>query len=513
MSDVPPTLKLDLADGRRWLIRPVDDKAAAVVAELGKAMRLNPGKVGRELCVAVCGEFDGSDRTNAESRGAVLCVLADASQGPQASSTDRDMQVIRMARIASLIAREALVRGGLLLHAALAEYQGNGFIMVGPGAIGKSTASRRLPSPWRSLCDDMTLVVRDEKGRYWAHPWPTWSLFFGDGPGGSWAVEHAVPLRAIFFLTRSPTDRLEPITSTQATALTIESARDLVREASRLTEGNAARALCSAGVRAARALTLAVPAFSLKLSLDGRFWEEIERVLPVGGLQGSGGASHGQGPESVESPLADHSLRVVYTGPSMNPTLREPDLLEVKPHGTGRVSPGDVVCFKSPETGTTVVHRVVAADSDGIRTRGDNNTESDPWLLQSGEIIGCVKAVQRGTRRRAVFGGRRGLLVLRWARLGQGIRRCLGSFPHKLYSLLAGIGPFDRLLPARLRPRLVRFDVRCRVFLKLLMGRQTVGQYDDQLGTWRIRRPFRLFVNEQTIREAASLASRDEMRD
>ena len=32
--------------------------------------------------------------------------------------------------------------------------------------------------PWRSLCDDATLVVRDASGRYWAHPWPTWSRFY-----------------------------------------------------------------------------------------------------------------------------------------------------------------------------------------------------------------------------------------------------------------------------------------------------------------------------------------------
>ena len=500
LSDMTPGLRLDLADGRRWLIRSADDEAAAIVAELRKAMRLGPGEVGRELCVAVCRE-----RTDAPASvgatGAVVCRLAGARQGVQTSSTNRDMQVIQMRRIASLIARETLPRGGLLLHGALAEHQGSGFIMAGPGTIGKSTASRRLPSSWCSLCDDSTLVVRDGKGRFWAHPWPTWSLFYGGGPGGSWAVEHAVPLRAIFFLGQSPSDQLEPVPATQATAMTLESALDIALEASRLTGANAARTLCRDGLSAARALALAVPAYSLKLSLTGRFWEQIERVLPASALPRPDKDGCDRAPVSVESLMDHDSLRVAYTGPSMNPTLREPDLLEVRPYGTARVRPGDVAVFRVAETGRTVVHRVVSVGrpEDGIRTKGDNNTEDDPWFLQAGDIIGRVKAAQRGARRRVVHGGWTGLTVLRCARLRRGIRSCAGLLPHTLYRLVAGLGPFGRLLPASLRPRLARFDARYRVFLKLLVGRQTVGYYDDRFGKWRIRRPFRLLVDEQSL--------------
>lgn len=506
-----PSLKLDLADGRRWLIRPVDEEAAVIVAELGKVMRLGPGKVGRELCVAAWSE---SARSEAEVGCAAMCYLADMKPGPSPSLTDRDMQAIQMDRIASLIAREALVRGGLLLHAALAEYEGSGFIMAGPSGIGKSTASRRLPSPWRSLCDDMTLVVRDGKGDFWAHPWPTWSRFYCGGPGGSWAVEDAKPLRASFFLDRSPADQLEPVNATRATALILGSAVNLAREAARPADVNAGRTLCSEGVSVAKALAAAVPAFLLKLSLDGRFWEEIERVLPVGALPGSGEESCDRGSVSVESLMAPDLLRLVCTGSSMNPTLQESDLLEVKPSGTERVRPGDVVCFKSPETGKTVVHRVVAAGPDGIRTRGDNNAEVDTEVLQAGDIIGRVKAAQRGDQRWVVHGGWRGPFVLRCARLGRDIRRHAGPLPHTLYGFVAGLGPLDRLLPVSLRPRLVRFDARHRVFLKLLSGRRTVGQYDDRLRRWCIRRPFRLFVDEQTLRKAAvSLAFREEVRD
>jgi SynChlorMet cassette protein ScmC len=537
---MPPSLKLGLADGQQWLIRPVDEVAAAVVAELGKAMRLSSGAGGRELCVAVCTEGVGA-ASDMGGSGAVVCRIPEP--------IDRDMQVAQMQVVTSLIACEALARGGLLLHGALAEYKGSGFIMAGPGTIGKSTASRRLPFPWGSLSDDKTLVVRDGNGCFRAHPWPTWSRFYDNGPGGSWAVEESVPLRAIFFLAQSPSDVVEPVNATQATALTLESAVDLAREALRLTDLNAARTHLGEGVSAARALASAIPAYKLKLSLEGRFWEEIERVLPqTGDLRQETGERVPPPGVPARAP-ADGSLRVVYTGPSMNPTLCEPDLLDVQPYGTERVRPGDVVYFKSPGKDLMVVHRVVAVErremGDGrptddiecpaqidrkskvksqepevqspesrnqsveskahsptslvIRTRGDNNGQDDTWVLQTEDIIGRVTAAQRGARRRVIHGGRRGLAVLRSARLGRAIQRGAGLLPHTLYSHFARLGPFDRALPASLRPRLVRFNTRYRPFLKLLMGRRAIGHYDFRRTVWRIRRPFRLFVDEKSL--------------
>ena len=57
-SGVRQGLKLRFADGQQWVIRPVDEEAAVIVAELGRVMRLGPGEGGRELCVAVGRESD-----------------------------------------------------------------------------------------------------------------------------------------------------------------------------------------------------------------------------------------------------------------------------------------------------------------------------------------------------------------------------------------------------------------------------------------------------------------------
>jgi hypothetical protein len=49
------------------------------------------------------------------------------------------------------------------------------------------------------------------------------------------------------------------------------------------------------------------------------------------------------------------------------------------------------------------------------------------------------------------------------------------------------------------------------MFLKLLCGRRIVGHYDDRHQEWHIRRPFQLFVDEQTLRKVILLASDDEL--
>lgn len=120
---------------------------------------------------------------------------------PQEDGNNTSMLPIM--QLSSLIALDAMSRGGMLVHGALIVRDGMGVILAGPSGVGKTTACSRLPDTWRSLSDDTTLIVRDPSGDYWAHPWPTWSRFFFGGEGGSWDVGTSVQLKAICFLSQS----------------------------------------------------------------------------------------------------------------------------------------------------------------------------------------------------------------------------------------------------------------------------------------------------------------------
>ncbi len=112
--------------------------------------------------------------------------------GSIATSEKMTLQLMRLSQIVANASEE---KGGLLVHGALVERNGTGVILAGPGGVGKTTASKRLPSTWRSLSDDTALIVKSPDGTYWAHPWPTWSRHRKGRQSGTWDVQAAaVPL-------------------------------------------------------------------------------------------------------------------------------------------------------------------------------------------------------------------------------------------------------------------------------------------------------------------------------
>jgi len=194
------------------------------------------------------------------------------------------------------------------------------------------------------------------------------------------------------------------------------------------------------------------------------------------------------------SSLILHPFFAAYTGPSMNPTLVEPELLEVQPYVNRAPQIGDVIYFHAPDE-RDIVHRITAITREGIRTRGDNNPRDDPWLVESSTLVGRVVAAHRGNARRTIFGGRAGIaqhyFLRAWRRVNARVSRQL----HAPYRQLARAGILRTLVPGRWRPRVVTFH-ETRL---LMMGTRIIGRYDAQRRVWHIQRPFRLFVDEAEL--------------
>ena len=281
---------LVLADGTRWEIGVWDEEAAAIVSQLGCAMRL-PANTGvtessnkippqqgngnlRRLLVRVDAHTSATDcwvPLASQREGVVSCILSPRENwgGPYAT----------LVKLSLVFAREAQARGGVLIHGALAERDGMGVILAAPSGMGKTTASNRLPLPWRSLCDDTTLVVRDAQGNCWGHPWPTWSRFQNNGPGGSWDVQNAVPLKGIFILARAEEDRVEQIGTGHAVSMLVECVRQVSISMGLGLRKNERHALNLKRFDNLCALTRVMPAHVLHISLTGTFWREIEQAL------------------------------------------------------------------------------------------------------------------------------------------------------------------------------------------------------------------------------------------
>ena len=189
------------------------------------------------------------------------------------------LQVDQMRRSLLSVYSDAALAGGVPIHGALVESHGSGVILAGRSGEGKSTACRRLPEPWRAVSDDMCLVLKCPEGGFRAHPLPTWSVFRQDRTAGRVRAGVALPLRAVFFLRQAREDEcLEMKKSAAAVSLAsvaLQVFRSIDCDYPRTEDSEVNKSLYVN----ASSLALAVPAYILRISLTGRFWETIEAVL------------------------------------------------------------------------------------------------------------------------------------------------------------------------------------------------------------------------------------------
>jgi SynChlorMet cassette protein ScmC len=179
------------------------------------------------------------------------------------------------------IYRQSLQRGGLPLHAALVEHQGKGVLLVGTSGTGKSTCCRRLSPPWRARCDDEVLLTLAPDGRYLAHPFPTWSDYLLQREKDSLksqSQDHS-PLAGIFFIEHSASDECLPEDPSKALIEIIIASQIVLNLHLWYCDSEEGRNIRAVMFDNACQLVHQVPAFRLRVSLTGRFWEEIEAAL------------------------------------------------------------------------------------------------------------------------------------------------------------------------------------------------------------------------------------------
>jgi len=201
----------------------------------------------------------------------VLCDIGPGKDPPQS--------FMNMWQALFPIYRRAHACGGFPAHAALVERDGHGVLLAASGDTGKSTCCRRLPSPWSAVCDDETLIVRDAKNRYRAHPFPTWGDYIRQYDKTTWNVERHVPLSAIFFLEQAKQDQVVSIGQAHTAERIYLSSLQGYRGHYIHMDSVEQRRFRARLFENAADLATTCPAYRLRVSLTGRFWEEMERVL------------------------------------------------------------------------------------------------------------------------------------------------------------------------------------------------------------------------------------------
>jgi len=196
------------------------------------------------------------------------------------------------------------------------------------------------------------------------------------------------------------------------------------------------------------------------------------------------------------------ALEISYMGPSMNPTLKAGDVMHVAPYRGRGIRAGDVVVFHAPGD-RKVVHRVVSVGPSGVKTRGDNNLDLDRGLLTPDQIIGRVLSVRRKKREIVIHGGARGILrasVLHSVRVADPV---VSRLLRPTYHRLARSRVFERLVSRWLKTRVVAFKRSDGTEMQIVFVRWVVGRRMPGQTLWRVRRPFRLFVDEALLVDEA----------
>lgn len=163
------------------------------------------------------------------------------------------------------------------MHAGFVGKGGNGYLLAAPGGTGKSTCCRRIPKPWRALCDDMVLVLQNSKGEYFVHPLPTWSVYFSQTGEPTWKAEEYLPLKAIFFLEQSKNDKIVTLKKWEEAILMANSSQQISqsywKDGEDILKIDLKRTAFENVSRAAKV----IPAYRLSVSLHGQFWKEMEK--------------------------------------------------------------------------------------------------------------------------------------------------------------------------------------------------------------------------------------------
>lgn len=221
------------------------------------------GRRNRFLCAAPGGDDD---------KEFVYAIAAAIAQQPESG-------IALMSDALNPVYLHATLKGGLPLHAALAEFCGKGVLFAAPGGTGKSTCASRLPPPWKSHCDDTALIVRDASQCYHAHPFPTWSDHLWGKRDSRWSAEHHLPVSAIFFLQQAPCDSVERLGEGAAALHIQDSAKQILIRWWKQMLPELRKRMIMVAFENACTLARRIPAFKLKLSLMGSFWQNVEETL------------------------------------------------------------------------------------------------------------------------------------------------------------------------------------------------------------------------------------------
>ena len=186
-------------------------------------------------------------------------------------------------------------------------------------------------------------------------------------------------------------------------------------------------------------------------------------------------------------------------GPSMNPTLKPGDGLDLYPYrDPAEIRVGDVIVYPHPSRTVDVVHRIIEIRTDGVIARGDNNNKIDPYTVRFEDIIGKVIAAKRKNRCVTIRGGKTGFWIHKLM-LSRKYFMLYGLGPLRVVSnIMAASGIFN-VFHSVFNLRIIHIKGDRQRQLILVSGNRAIGKQLTGSGEWQIRFPYKYFISKRRL--------------
>ena len=183
---------------------------------------------------------------------------------------------------------------------------------------------------------------------------------------------------------------------------------------------------------------------------------------------------------------------IICNGPSMKPTLRPGDKINIKEVAFEELKRGDIIVYNNPENiRINIIHRIIGEDSDGLITRGDNNSNADPYRVRAEHRPLKVTAFERGSRRYPV--SRHGMLVHKFRILQKKSKLLIPGFLFSISAAIAESGIFHPI-GKLFKTEVCKFKRPGGTELQLFIGRRRIGFLRPNENKWYISFPWKLFI-------------------
>lgn len=176
----------------------------------------------------------------------------------------------------------------------------------------------------------------------------------------------------------------------------------------------------------------------------------------------------------------------------MKPTIMPGDKIETREVGFNELRPGDIIVYNSPENiRLNIIHRITGSDTNGLITRGDNNSHFDPYRVRPEHHPLKVVAIERGSRHLLI--GKHGMFWHHFRLLQKKMKFLKHKYLFPVYISVADsriFYPLGTLLKTEVR----KFKRPKGIEYQLFIGKKRIGILHPGKEKWHIIFPWRLFI-------------------